>query len=133
MGLVLASGVFDVLHPGHVYYLQEASKLGDELRVLIARDENVARTLIFREEERKRLVSALKPVDGAFLGHVPANVKQVMQDHRPQVIALGYDQDKERLASALDDLDLDTEVMRIPAFHADKYSTSKFKRRMKQS
>ncbi|MCJ2563189.1 MAG: adenylyltransferase/cytidyltransferase family protein, partial [Candidatus Thermoplasmatota archaeon] len=38
---VMASGVFDLLHTGHLHYLEEAKKLGDELIVVVARDSTV--------------------------------------------------------------------------------------------
>ena len=38
---VVATGTFDLLHPGHLYYLEESKKLGDELWVIVARDANV--------------------------------------------------------------------------------------------
>ena len=91
---VMATGVFDLLHMGHIHYLQEARKLGDHLVVVVARDAT-ARKLkhepITKEDVRREMVSALKPVDEAILGR-EGNIYDILTDVRPDVIALGYDQ-----------------------------------------
>ena len=91
---VMATGVFDILHPGHVLFLQEAKKLGDELVVVVARDSTVERLKhrpIMSEEIRRFMVESLKPVDRAVLGHEDDMYKTV-EDIRPDIIVLGYDQ-----------------------------------------
>src|SRR2546430_17104171 len=68
---VMTTGVFDLLHPGHLNMLEEAKKLGDELVIVLARDDSAAREKhkpITPEEQRRRMVEALKPVDRAVLG-----------------------------------------------------------------
>ncbi len=91
---VMATGVFDILHPGHVLFLREAKKLGDELVVVVARDSTVERLKhkpIMNEEIRRFMVESLKPVDRAVLGHKDDMYKTV-EDLRPDIIVLGYDQ-----------------------------------------
>ncbi len=91
---VMATGVFDILHPGHVLFLREAKKLGDELVVVVARDSTVERLKhkpIMNEEIRRFMVDSLKPVDRAVLGHKHDMYKTV-EDVRPDIIVLGYDQ-----------------------------------------
>ncbi|EDY36241.1 Cytidylyltransferase, putative [Aciduliprofundum boonei T469] len=91
---VMATGVFDILHPGHVLFLREAKKLGDELVVVVARDSTVERLKhkpIMNEEIRRFMVESLKPVDRAVLGHKDDMYKTV-EDVRPDIIVLGYDQ-----------------------------------------
>ncbi len=91
---VMASGVFDILHPGHVLFLQEAKKLGDELVVVVARDstaEKFKHKPIMNEEIRRFMVEALKPVDKAVLGHEDDMYKTV-EEIKPDIIVLGYDQ-----------------------------------------
>jgi len=71
MTRVMASGVFDILHTGHVHYLSEAKSLGDELIVVVATDNTVRRRKhqpITPEKMRLELVNSLKPVDQAVLG-----------------------------------------------------------------
>jgi FAD synthetase len=96
---VLAAGVFDLLHYGHLKYLEEAKKLGGEgaeLIVVIARDSTVlkrkGRFPVMKEEHRRALVEALKPVDKAILGGVDLNTAKIIQKVKPDIIAIGYDQ-----------------------------------------
>ena len=91
---VMATGVFDLLHPGHLYFLTEAKKLGDELVVVVARDQTARRLKqdpYVPEQLRREMVEALKPVDRAVLGSTTDIYETVVRE-RPQVIALGYDQ-----------------------------------------
>ncbi|MEM3248796.1 MAG: adenylyltransferase/cytidyltransferase family protein [Conexivisphaerales archaeon] len=93
--VVLVGGVFDIIHPGHVYFLKKAKELGDALIVVIARDTNVIKFKgnrpINDEKLRQELVSAIKYVDAAILGDENDLMKTV-QLVRPDIIALGYDQ-----------------------------------------
>jgi len=91
---VMATGVFDLLHPGHLYFLTEARKLGDELVVVVARDQTARRLkheTYVPEHVRREMVEALKPVDRAVLGST-TDIYETVVAERPQVIALGYDQ-----------------------------------------
>lgn len=92
---VLATGTFEILHPGHLLYLEEAKKQGDELFVIVARDVNVKkrkRTPIIGEEQRLKMISALKVVDKAMLGS-ENDMYEPLYSIKPDVIAIGYDQD----------------------------------------
>ncbi len=95
--VVFTGGVFDIIHPGHVFTLSSAKNLGDVLVVIVARDKIVMKNKGYsplnNEEQRLELVSSLKFVDAALLGlsdegDVFESVMKVM----PDVIALGYDQ-----------------------------------------
>jgi FAD synthetase len=91
---VMATGVFDLLHPGHVYFLTEARKLGDELVVVVARDQTARRLKhepYVPEHIRRAMVEALKPVDRAILGST-TDIYATVVAERPTIIALGYDQ-----------------------------------------
>ncbi len=96
---VLASGCFDLLHYGHLRYLEEAKKLGGpgaELIVVVARDSTILREKgrppLMPEEHRRALVEALKPVDRAILGMEGMDVRRIIDALKPDIIALGYDQ-----------------------------------------
>ena len=92
---VLATGVFDILHPGHVHFLTEAKKLGDELVVVVARDsvaQKMKRLPFIPENIRVTMVGSLKPVDRAILG-VEGNIYDILSEVRPDIVALGYDQE----------------------------------------
>jgi len=91
---VMATGVFDLLHPGHLYFLSEAKKLGDELVVVVARDQTARRLKhepYVPEVLRREMVEALKPVDRAILGSA-TDIYATVVEERPDVIALGFDQ-----------------------------------------
>ena len=91
---VMATGVFDLLHPGHLYFLEEAKALGDELVVVVARDQTARRLKkepYTPENIRREMVEALKPVDRAVLGSTTDIYETVVRE-RPSIIALGFDQ-----------------------------------------
>jgi FAD synthetase len=91
---VMATGVFDLLHPGHLYFLEEAKRLGDELVVVVARDQTARRLKhepYVPEIIRRQMVEALKPVDRAILGS-STDIYQTVVDEKPDIIALGHDQ-----------------------------------------
>jgi FAD synthetase len=91
---VMATGVFDLLHPGHVYFLTEAKKLGDELVVVVARDQTARRLKrepYVPEHIRREMVESLKPVDRAVLGSA-TDIYETVLTLRPNIIALGHDQ-----------------------------------------
>ncbi|MCI4361338.1 MAG: FAD synthase [Thermoplasmata archaeon] len=91
---VMATGVFDLLHPGHLYFLDEAKRLGDELVVVVARDQTARRLKhepYVPEHIRRQMVEALKPVDRAILGST-TDIYQTVVDVKPDIIALGHDQ-----------------------------------------
>ncbi len=126
---VMASGVFDLIHLGHVHYLEEAKKLGDELVVVVARDSTVRKEKhepITPEEFRRDLVESLKPVDRAVLGG-EGDMFKVVEELRPDVIALGYDQyhDAERIEAELKKRGLDIKVVRLTELNGDLDGTRK--------
>lgn len=97
--LVLASGTFDLLHLGHVKYLEEAKKAGGKnakLVVIVARDSTVkkrkGRKPVMPEDHRRALVESLKVVDKAFLGYENFDIGKVIENIKPDIIAVGHDQ-----------------------------------------
>jgi FAD synthetase len=98
--VVLASGVFDLLHLGHVKFLEEAKRAGgpkSELIVIVATDKTVEKTKgrkpIMAEDQRRALVESLKVVDKAMLGFETLDIGEIISEVKPDVIALGYDQE----------------------------------------
>lgn len=90
---VIAQGTFDILHPGHVHYLEEAAAMGDELYVIVARKSNVdhKEAPICSATQRRDVVAALEAVDEAILGH-EEDIFVPIEELEPDVIALGHDQ-----------------------------------------
>lgn len=125
----MASGVFDLLHTGHLHYLEEAKKLGDELVVVVARDSTARREKhepITPENIRRELVQALKPVDQAVLGK-EGDIYEIVEELRPDIIALGYDQthDEEAIRVELEKRGLDVDVVRLSKLGTDLNGTRK--------
>jgi len=134
MTKVMASGVFDILHNGHVHYLTEAKSLGDELVVVVATDATARRrkhTPIIPEKMRRELVEALKPVDKAVLGK-EGDMYAVVAELRPDIIAIGYDQafDEEELEKELAKRGLTAKVVRMQRYSDDLDGTRKIIRRI---
>ncbi len=116
----MASGVFDILHLGHVYFLEEAKKLGDELIVVVARDSTARKMKhqpIMSEDIRVRMVAELKPVDRALLGHEDDMFKTV-EEIKPDIIVLGYDQafDEKYIENECRKRGLNVKVVRLGKF-----------------
>lgn len=128
MKTVMAQGTFDVLHPGHLYYLRNSRELGDRLVVVISRDSrNDDRGLYFNEDERKEMVGALECVDEAVLG-VEGDIYETVEKIDPDVITLGHDQghsEKEVENMAEKATGKDVKVERID--NKDDYSSSDIK------
>lgn len=139
MKRVVATGTFDIVHPGHVYFLREAKKLGDWLAVVIARDTTVLTIKGELPENdqniRRRNVEALGIADVVVLGY-PNDKYQIMQELEPQVIALGYDQKAftDDLQKKLEARGIFVEIKRLSAYkpHVHKTSLIKKSRRTKK-
>lgn len=93
--VVLAGGVFDIIHPGHIYTLNAAKDLGDVLIVVVATDNTAVRMKkrkpLHSQEQRQELVNSLKMVDLCLVGQ-EEDIFKTVNLVRPQIIALGYDQ-----------------------------------------
>ena len=93
--IVLAGGVFDIIHPGHIHTLNAAKLLGDVLVVVVATDNTAVkmkkRTPIHSQEQRQELVNSLEVVDLCLIGQ-ENDIFKTVNHVKPQIIALGYDQ-----------------------------------------
>jgi FAD synthetase len=140
--IVLASGVFDLLHLGHVRFLEEAKKAGGpdaELIVIVARDETVRQRKgekpIMHENQRCALVASLKIVDEALLGFERFDIGRVVERINPDVIAFGYDQEgmEKAVREYIKQRGLEINVVRIAKFSEDELdSSSEIKQRIVQ-
>lgn len=94
--VVLAGGVFDIIHPGHIHTLNSAKALGDVLVVVVATDKTAQkmkkrRPPLHNQEQRQALVASLSMVDLCIVGH-EGDIFKTVDQVRPEIIALGYDQ-----------------------------------------
>jgi FAD synthetase len=138
--IVLASGVFDLLHLGHVRFLEEAKRAGGKdakLIVIIARDSTVEKTKdrkpIMSEDQRRALVESLRVVDEAVLGYENLDIGEVIGKIKPDVIALGYDQSdmEKEVKSYIAKNKVPVEVVRIDKFAENTLdSSSKIKQKI---
>jgi FAD synthetase len=94
---VMAVGVFDLLHAGHLHYLEQAKSLGTHLTVVVAHDDTVRirkHEPVTNHDLRRRMVEGLKPVDEAIIGNSPnVSIFEILPVVNPDIIALGYDQE----------------------------------------
>jgi len=127
--IVMAFGTFDYFHAGHEHYLKEARALGDQLIVVIARDETVRRVKgqkpMYNERRRLRDVSASPSVTKAVLGNTDDKYK-VIKKYKPHILALGYDQFvfTYGLKQFLIKEKLDAEIVRLNAFEPRTFKSS---------
>lgn len=138
--LILASGVFDLVHYGHIRFIEESKKLGGEnsrLVVIIARDKTVKRLKgrlpIIPEDQRRAVVESLKPVDEALLGYENLSFEETIAKVKPDIIAVGYDQlsIENDVKAFIKARGLTIEVVRVGKFgRVDLDSSSKIKRKI---
>lgn len=137
---VLAAGKFDILHLGHLAYLEQARQLaGDdgELIVIIALDKIIEKERgappVFPQEQRRRLVEALGIVNRAMIGLDTEDHAEIVIQTRPDIVALGYDQytDLERLKKRITEAGLHTKIVRLEKTTADGlYSSTMIRKRI---
>ena len=117
---VMATGTFDLLHLGHIYFLKEAKKLGDTLAVVVATDTTVRRLKhepVNTEEIRLGIIKELEVVDEAYLGH-EEDMYEIVEEIKPDIVALGYDQlhDEKKINSELKKRGVNAKVVRLDEF-----------------
>jgi len=117
---VMATGTFDLLHLGHIYYLKEAKKLGDKLVTVIARDSTVRKLKhepVTPEDMRLNIIKELRMVDEAVLGHKD-DIYATVEDIKPDIIALGVDQihDEKKIKLDLKKRNINVKVSRLPKY-----------------
>ena len=122
---VLAGGTFNLVHPGHIHFLEEAKKLGDYLVVVVASDRTVIRNkkkLHRTAKDRAEMINVLSFVDKAVIGD-DFDMGKVIRDEKPSVIAIGYDQDEKFIRNLISMSGVRCDVVRIEKLKG--YSTKK--------
>ena len=116
--IVLAGGVFDIIHPGHIHTLNAAKALADVLVVAIATDKTAQkmkkRQPLHNQELRRELVSCLSMVDKAIVGHED-DIFETVKAIKPDIIVLGYDQvhQNQFISDGCKRINLDVEIVRL--------------------
>ncbi|MFO0781065.1 MAG: adenylyltransferase/cytidyltransferase family protein [Candidatus Gracilibacteria bacterium] len=134
---VMAFGTFDLFHAGHENYLKQAKELGDQLIVIIARDETVKKIKghepAQNENERLKNVRMSGIADKVVLGYKGDKYK-VLKKFRPDVLALGYDQFvfTQRLEKTLIDLKMNADIIRLQPYFPQIYKSSLLRKGLQQ-
>ena len=116
--IVLAGGVFDIIHPGHIHTLNAAKALGDVLVVAIATDRTAEkmkkRPPLHNQELRRELVNCLTMVDSAVVGH-ENDIFETVKEIKPDIIVLGYDQvhQEKFIDNGCKRINLDVKIVRL--------------------
>jgi len=135
--VVLAGGVFDIIHPGHIHTLNAAKELGDVLVVVVATDNTAVRMKkrrpLHSQEQRQELVNSLKMVDLCLVGQ-EEDIFKTVNLVRPQIIALGYDQvhQEKFITEGCKRINLDAKVERLQS-PIPESSSSKIQREYGES
>jgi FAD synthetase len=135
---VIAFGSFDILHPGHLHYLRQASTFGS-LVVIVARDKSIEKLKghkpLMDENSRLEVIKSLRFVNLAVLGDKIRkwnDIYKILIKFKPDIIALGYDQkvDMVYLKKFLDDNGLHSKIVRVKPFNGAQLKSSKIKKLM---
>ncbi len=102
--IVFTNGCFDIIHAGHVDYLEKAKSLGDVLVVGLNSDESIKRIKgperpINIQEHRKRVLEALKPVDLVIIFDEDTP-ERLIKEIKPDVLVKGGDWKIENIVGA---------------------------------
>jgi FAD synthetase len=132
--VVLATGAFDLLHVGHIKFLEASKKQAGpnaHLIVVVARDATVhhrkGHNPILPEKDRLKLVSSLRVVDKAMLGHKKLDLLGILHEVKPDIVSVGYDQVEIRSAvkKTIENAKLPIRVITMPKYPGLLNSSSK--------
>ena len=123
---MLIAGTFDLLHPGHIYLINEAAKMGD-VYVIVATDKNrklySGESPIIPENQRLEVMISVKNVKEARLGRSDNDTLKTVEEISPDIILLGPDQkyDQETLKQGLKEKGLNNIIVKRLDTYYDKY------------
>jgi len=129
MKKVMVFGTFAILHPGHLYFFNQAKKYGDYLIVILGRDLTVekvkGRKPEMDERARREMVESIRNVNKAVLGDKFDWYKLIVK-YKPSVICLGYDQAEPRnFKEELKKRGVGAKIIRLKSYKSKKYKSSK--------
>ena len=128
-------GTFDIVHLGHLNLFRQARKLGDYLVVVVARDKTSKKikkiTLVNNEKERLEFLKNIKSIDQAILGD-KIDYYKVIKTEKPDVIALGYDQDNfiDKLEDKIKEFKLNTKVVRMKSHKPEQHKSGNIRKKI---
>jgi len=132
MTTIMCFGSFDILHPGHIFFLKQAKRLGGELVVVVARDSTIKEVKDFspkyNERQRVEHIRDLHIADRVMLGY-ETDKYEVIEEINPDVIALGYDQDgfADTLEIEMKERKMNPKIVRLEAYKEEHYKSSKLR------
>ncbi|PIR78408.1 MAG: FAD synthase [Candidatus Magasanikbacteria bacterium CG10_big_fil_rev_8_21_14_0_10_36_16] len=135
MKKVMVFGTFDIVHLGHLNLFRQARKLGDYLVVVVARDKTSKKikniTLVNNEKERLEFLKNIKSIDQAILGD-KIDYYKVIKTEKPDVIALGYDQDNfiDKLEDKIKEFKLNTKVVRMKSHKPEQHKSGNIRKKI---
>ncbi|MCF7918113.1 adenylyltransferase/cytidyltransferase family protein [Candidatus Gracilibacteria bacterium] len=125
---VFVAGTFDKFHAGHQFFLKQASDLGEEITIIIARDATVERIKgrrpIHTQEERLFKLTQEYPQAHVRLGREDGNFIETVKEESPDVLFLGYDQhiDESQFQEAFPQM----KILKGEAYKPEIFKSSKF-------
>ena len=133
LSVVFTNGCFDILHLGHVDYLERAKKLGDKLVVALNTDQSVQRLKgperpVVNESSRARVMAALQFVDLVVLFDEETPL-ELIEALKPDILVKGGDYTVETIVGADFVIARGGKVVPLPL--VDGYSTTTFVNKIK--
>lgn len=128
--IALSFGVFDGLHPGHLFFLEQAKNQADKLTVSLARDEVVLELKgdepLHNFNERKTQLEETGFVDGVIKGDYEIGAFRSVSIVQPHIICIGYDQIElnESLKLWMKKYNILIPIIKIESFYPEKYKSS---------
>jgi FAD synthetase len=133
MKKVLVFGSFDILHPGHHNFFEQAKQYGDRLYVIVARNSTIEkvkqRKPVHDELKRKHDIEKTGLAHSVLLGH-PSDPYALIVKIKPDVICLGYDQTSftSDLEKELKKRNLSPKIIRLNPYKPHIYKSSKLRK-----
>lgn len=124
----MVGGVFNIVHAGHLFFLQEAKKFGDYLIVVVASDVTAVRSKmypVFSADKRKEMLEKIKIIDKVIIGD-NIDFLNVVRKEKPDVIVLGHDQkmSEKRIEQETNKIGINCQIIRMKKFKKG-YSVSR--------
>lgn len=131
-------GTFDIVHHGHLSLFKQAKRYGDYLIAVVAQEKRAEeikkRDLVHTQKERKEYLENIRFIDKVVMGD-RRDVYKVIRLIKPDVIVLGYDQNKfvNGLEEKIKDFGLKTKVVRAKPYRSESLKSGKIRKTLEKS